>query len=69
MPPKTTYPTAETLAGQRRQVYEGRAKKTRGGLTKKDLKLSKSTGRVVSKRASKASKKSYKRNGLKDYQI
>ena len=35
--PKGKYPTATTLAGQRRQVWEGRAKMTRGGLTAKDL--------------------------------
>ena len=52
----TRYPTAETLAGQRRQVYEGRALMTRGGLTKSDLKQDKD-GKIISKAASKASKR------------
>lgn len=59
----TLYPTAETLAGQRRQVWEGRAQKTRGGLTKADLKVSKS-GKIVSKAKSSAGRKMYKANGL-----
>ena len=55
MPTSTRYPTATTLAGRYRQVYEGRAERTRSGLTKKDLKVSKS-GKIVSKRASRAAK-------------
>ena len=55
MPTSTRYPTATTLAGKYRQVYEGRAERTRSGLTKKDLKVSKS-GKIVSKRASRAAK-------------
>ena len=51
----TRYPTATTLAGKYRQIYEGRAERTRSGLTKKDLKVSKS-GKIVSKRASRAAK-------------
>ena len=39
--------------------------KTRGGLTRSDLKVSKSTGKIVSKRASSASKKNFERNGLR----
>ena len=53
MPTSTRYPTATTLAGRYRQVYEGRAEQTRSGLTKKDLKVSKS-GKIVSKRSSRA---------------
>lgn len=60
----TTYPTATTRAGQRRQVYEGKALKTFGGLTKDKLKISDSTGKIVSKAASAASKRQYKKNGL-----
>ena len=55
MPTSTRYPTATTLAGQYRQVYEGRAERTRSGLTKKDFIVSKS-GKIVSKRASRAAK-------------
>lgn len=63
----TVYPTAKTLAGQRRQVWEGRAEKTRGGLTRSDLKRSK-TGKIVSSKASKASKQRYNENKLAHYQ-
>ena len=54
MPTSTRYPTATTLAGKYRQVYEVRAERTRSGLTKKDLTVSKS-GKIVSRRASRAS--------------
>ena len=63
----TTYPTATTIAEQRRQVYEGRAQKTRSGLTRKDLMRSKS-GKIVSRRASAAAKRNYRTNGLGLYQ-
>jgi hypothetical protein len=46
--------------GSRAEVWHGTAKKTRGGLTKKDL--FKKKGRIRSKRASKKAKKS---NNLK----
>ena len=49
------YPTATTLAGRYRQVFEGRAFRTHSGLTKKDLTISKS-GKVVSKLKSKSGK-------------
>jgi hypothetical protein len=49
------YPTATTLAGQYRQVFEGRADRTRSGLTKRDLTISKS-GKIVSKLKSKSGK-------------
>ena len=62
----TTFPTATTTAGQRRQVWEGRALKTNGGLTKNDLMQSKS-GKIVSKRASAAGKRSFSKNGLSAY--
>lgn len=63
----STFPSSDltTIAGQRRAVWEGRALKTRGGLTKEDLKVSNSTGKIVSKRASRASKRSFERNGLR----
>ena len=65
-PSPPTYPDAAlTLAGQRRAVWEGRARKTRGGLTRDDLMVSKSTGKIVSKRASRASKRAFARNGLR----
>lgn len=57
--------TARTVAGQRRAVWEGRKHSTSGGLTRSDLMVSKSTGKIVSKRASAASKRSFKRNGLR----
>ena len=59
----TKYPTATTIAGQRRQVWEGRAEQTKGGLTRKDLMENKS-GKIVSRRASRASKKTFEKNGL-----
>lgn len=43
------YATAKTTAGMHRQVWEGRAKMTKGGLTKADLMISR-TGKIVSKR-------------------
>lgn len=67
-PKMATYPTATTRAGQHRQVYEGRAFKTKGGLTKADLTISACTGKIVSKAASAASKKKYRMNGLAAYQ-
>lgn len=42
--------------GSRAQVMHGNAKKTTGGLTKKDLKYNKQ-GKIVSEKASKAAKK------------
>ena len=53
----TRYPTATTLAGQYRQIFEGRADRTRSGLTRKDLTVSKSTGKIVSKKKARAAKK------------
>ena len=47
--------------GSRAQVWHGTAKKTRGGLTKKDL--FKSKGRIKSRRASKKAKRN---NNLKN---
>lgn len=55
--------TAQSLAGQRRQVYEGRAKKTKGGLKKQDLTKSK-RGTIVSKAKSARGKKLASKNGL-----
>ena len=62
----TRYPTAITRAGAYRQVLEGRCEMTRGGLKKKDLKVSKS-GKIVSRRASRASKRKYDANKLARY--
>ncbi len=42
--------------GSRRQVWNGTAKKTAGGLTKKDLKINK-RGRIVSKKMSDRAKR------------
>lgn len=42
--------------GSKRQVWNGTCKKTRGGLTKKDLKKNK-RGRIVSKKKSLQAKK------------
>jgi hypothetical protein len=60
------YPTATSTAGKRRQVYEGRAQMTTGGLTRKDL-VPNRDGKIVSRRASEACKKAYKENGLAKY--
>ena len=46
------------------QVFHGNAYKTRGGLTKKDLMKNKH-GRIVSKKASAAAKKRFKRSDVK----
>ena len=62
------YPTATTTKGQRRQVWEGRADMTRGGLTKSDLRVNKQ-GSIVSKKASSAGRKRYVANGLSQYTI
>lgn len=62
----STFPSEDlTTAGARRAVWEGRARKTRGGLTRDDLTVSKSTGKIVSKRASRASRRNFERNGLR----
>jgi hypothetical protein len=53
----TKFPTATTIAGQRRQVWEGRADMTKSGLKKKDLKVSKTTGKIVSIKASNKAKR------------
>ena len=53
---------AKTTAGIRRAVFEGRLKQTAGGLTAKDLMVSKSTGKIVSRKASRAAKKRMKTN-------
>ena len=49
--------------GTRNDVFEGLAEKTRGGLTKDDLMLSK-TGKIVSKKKSLAAKASYEKYGF-----
>jgi hypothetical protein len=43
--------------GTRAEVLHGKATETSGGLTKKDLKVSKKTGEIVSKDKSKQGKK------------
>lgn len=45
--------------GSKRQVFQGRAKHTSGGLVKSDLKRSSSSGKIVSKKASAAAKKNH----------
>ena len=49
--------------GTRNDVFEGLAEKTRGGLTRDDLMLSK-TGKIVSKKKSLAAKASYEKYGF-----
>jgi len=51
--------------GSRAEVFHGNATQTSGGLTKKDLKMK--DGRIISKAASKASKKSYKKTAFKAF--
>lgn len=53
--PKMVVATAKTLAGQYRQVAEGRAQKTKGGLTKDDI-VRRADGRYVSKAKSERMK-------------
>ena len=53
-----------TSVGSKRQVYNGTRKRTAGGLRKSDL-TKNQRGRVVSKKASKAAKRT---NNLKSYQ-
>lgn len=48
---------AKKIIGSRAQVMHGNADKTSGGLTKKDLKYNK-YGKIISKKASAAAKKS-----------
>jgi hypothetical protein len=48
------------MIGSRAEVFHGTADKTAGGLVKKDLMMK--DGRIISKAASKASKKSLKKN-------
>ena len=43
--------------GSRAEVMHGNAKRTSGGLRKKDLKYNKKTGKIVSVKASKLAKK------------
>ena len=49
--------------GTRNDVYEGLAEKTRGGLTRDDLVLSK-TGKIVSKKKSLAARAAYEKFGF-----
>ena len=48
------------MIGSRAEVFHGTADKTSGGLEKKDLVMK--DGRIISKAASKAAKKSLKKN-------
>ena len=54
--------------GNRQDVFNGEAEKTRGGLTKDDLMLSK-TGKIVSKKKSLAAAESYKKFGFKKREL
>ena len=47
--------------GSRAQVYHGNARHTSGGLTKSDLFFDRKSGRIRSKRASKAAKRNFKK--------
>lgn len=49
----------ELTVGSRAQVWHGTAKKTAGGLKKKDLMMH--NGRIVSRRAHEIAKKTYKK--------
>ena len=49
----------EMTVGSRAQVWHGTAKKTSGGLEKKDLMMHR--GRIVSRRAHEIAKKTYKK--------
>ena len=49
--------------GTKRQVFNGTAKHTSGGLKKADLMMNK-RGHIVSKKQSAAGKRAFKRNGL-----
>lgn len=53
--------------GSRLEVWRGKAHHTSGGLKRSDLMISKSSGRIVSKKASEQAKKAYKRNNLAQY--
>merc|ERR1712193_257797 len=52
-----------SVVGKKWQVWKGTRQKTAGGLTKKDLCKSKS-GKIVSKKQSKAAKKRMKKGGI-----
>ena len=52
---------AKTRAGIYRAVWEGRLKKTPGGLTEKDLMISPNSGKIISKKRYKAGKKAMAR--------
>lgn len=47
-------------------MWEGRAEQTHGGLTRRDLMKNKN-GKIVSRRASRASKRTFVKNGLSAY--
>lgn len=49
------------VVGSRRQVMNGTADKTSGGLTKKDLVLNK-WGRIVSRKARRSARKTFRKN-------
>ncbi len=49
--------------GNKLAVFRGKADRTAGGLTKKDLMVNK-RGKVVSRKAHEAGKRAFKRNGL-----
>lgn len=63
MPPKTTRKCGgrPRIIGTREEVWEGKMKKTSGGLTKKDLKETKD-GRIVSKAVSRQSREKFDEN-------
>lgn len=50
--------------GTRDEVFAGSAEKTRGGLMKDDLMISR-TGRIVSKKKSEQARKNYEQYGFK----
>ena len=53
---------------QKRSVFMGRKVRTQGGLKKHDLKMNR-RGRIVSIKQSKAARKKWEKNGLKNWSI
>ena len=61
--PSETTQKFERRYGTRSEVFDGSAEKTRGGLLKADLMISR-TGRIVSKKKSEQARAAYKQYGF-----
>ena len=61
--PSETTQKFERRYGTRSEVFDGTAEKTRGGLLKADLMISR-TGRIVSKKKSEQARAAYKQYGF-----